>query len=173
VSAIDLRGVRRALDLGGGPGTYSMELARKKIDVTLFDLPEAIAIAKEIVAEQGTKNIHFADGDFHTDDIGSGYDLVFISQIVHSLSIDGARALIAKAQDALAPKGRIAIHEFLLGKDRAHPVPAALFSVNMLVNTAEGRSYTSAEMREWLTNAGFKAVRIKSLGDTVVVMGRK
>ena len=71
ISAIDLKGVRRALDLGGGPGTYSMELARKKIEVTLFDLPEAIVIAKEIVREQGIENINFAAGDFHTDDIGA------------------------------------------------------------------------------------------------------
>ncbi len=173
ISAIDLKGVRRALDLGGGPGTYSMELARKKINVTLFDLPEAIAIAKEIVIEHGIENINFAAGDFHSDDIGANYDLVFISQIVHSLSIDESLALIEKAHSALGPKGRIVIHEFLLEKDRSHPVPAALFSVNMLVNTAAGRSYTVQEMREWLTKAGFKGIRSKALGETVVVMGKK
>ena len=114
ISAIDLNGVRRALDLGGGPGTYSMELAAKKINVTLFDLSEAIAIAKELVSEAGIDNINFTAGDFHNDDIGSGFDLVFISQIVHSLSIDEAQALIEKSRDALGPKGRIVIHEFLL-----------------------------------------------------------
>ena len=173
ISAIDLKGVGRALDLGGGPGTYSIELARRKIDVTLFDLPEAITIAKELVSEQGIKNINFAAGDFHTDDIGSGYDLVFISQIVHSLSIEEAQALIEKSRDALGPKGRIVIHEFLLEKDRAHPVPAALFSVNMLVNTAAGRSYTIQEMKGWLAKAGFKAVRTTALGETVIVTGKK
>ncbi len=173
ISAIDLKGVRRALDLGGGPGTYSMELAGKKIDVTLFDLPEAIVIAKEITAENGIENIHFTAGDFHTDDIGSGYDLVFISQILHSLSIDESQALIAKSRDAMGPKGRIAIHEFLLDKDHAHPVPAALFSVNMLVNTAAGRSYSVQEMKGWLAKAGFKGVRTKNLGETVVVTGNK
>lgn len=172
ISAIDLKGVRRALDLGGGPGTYSMELARKKIEVTLFDLPEAITIAKQIVSEHGIKNINFAAGDFHSDDIGAGYDLVFISQIVHSLSIEESQALIAKAREALGPKGRIVIHDFLLEKDRAHPVPAALFSVNMLVNTAGGRSYSVQEMKAWLTKAGFKGVRTKALGETVIVTGK-
>jgi SAM-dependent methyltransferase len=173
IQAIDLKGVKRALDLGGGPGTYSMELARKGIDVTLFDLPEAITIAKEIVSEQGIDNIRFAAGDFHSDDIGAGYDLVFISQIVHSLSIGESLALIAKARDALGPKGRIVIHEFLLEKDRAHPVPGALFSVNMLVNTAAGRSYTIREMRGWLAKAGFRGIRTKTLGETVMVTGKR
>jgi ubiquinone/menaquinone biosynthesis C-methylase UbiE len=173
ISAIDLTGVRRALDLGGGPGTYSMKLVAKKIDVTLFDLPEAIAIAKEILSEHGIENINFAAGDFHIDDIGAGYDLVFISQIVHSLSIDENLTLIEKARDALGPKGQIVIHEFLLEKDRAHPVPAALFSINMLVNTAAGRSYTVQEIRGWLAKAGFKGIRTKTLGETVIVTGKK
>jgi len=173
ISAIDLKGVKRTLDLGGGPGTYSMELAARKIDVTLFDLPEAVAIAKEIASEQGVGTINFMSGDFTSDDIGTGYDLVFLSQIVHSLSIDEALALITKAREALNPKGRIVIHDFLLEKDRAHPVPAALFSVNMLVNTSAGRSYTVQEMKAWLTKAGFKGVGMKALGETVLVTGKK
>jgi 2-polyprenyl-3-methyl-5-hydroxy-6-metoxy-1,4-benzoquinol methylase len=173
IAAIDLKGIRRALDLGGGPGTYSMELAANNIEVTLFDLPEAIAIAKELVSERGIEPVNFMAGDFHTDDIGSGYDLVFISQIVHSLSINESLALIKKAREALGPRGRIVIHDFLLEKDRARPVHAALFSVNMLVNTTAGRSYTVQEMRGWLTEAGFSAVRAKALGETVIVTGRK
>ena len=173
ITAIDLKGVKRALDLGGGPGTYSMELAARKIDVTLFDLPEAVAIAKEIASEQGVGTINFTSGDFTSDDIGSNYDLVFLSQIVHSLSIDEALALITKAREALNPKGRIVIHDFLLEKDRAHPVPATLFSVNMLVNTSAGRSYTVQEMKAWLTKVGFKGVGMKALGETVLVTGKK
>jgi cyclopropane fatty-acyl-phospholipid synthase-like methyltransferase len=173
IDAIDLKNVTRALDLGGGPGTYSMELAKRKIIVTLFDLPETVRIAQEIVGEQKTKQIHFLAGDYHTDDIGSGYDLVLISQIVHSLSEEESVALIEKSRDALAPKGTIAVHEFLLEKNRAFPVPGALFSVNMLVNTPAGRSYTAEEMRGWITKAGFKGIKVKALGETVVVTGRK
>lgn len=173
IKAIDLRGVKRALDLGGGPGTYSMELARRGIAVTLFDLPNTMEIAREIVSEAKMRNIDFLGGDFHTDGIGSGYDLVFISQIFHSLSVADNLALLRKSWDSLNPTGRVAIHEFFLEKNRAFPVPGALFSVNMLVNTTAGRSYTSQEMRLWLTQTGFKNVKTKVLGDTVVVTGRK
>jgi SAM-dependent methyltransferase len=173
IDLLDLRNVTRALDLGGGPGTYSMELARRKVSVTHFDLPEPTMIARELVADQKIKNIYFVPGDFHTDDIGSGFDLVFISQILHSLSIDESIGLISKAKDALVPKGLIAIQEFLLEKDRAHPVPGALFSVNMLVNTPEGRSYSLDEMKGWLAKAGFRGIRKKVLGETAVVTGRK
>jgi hypothetical protein len=112
-------------------------------------------------------------GDFHADDIGGEYDLVLISQILHSLSIQEILALLRKARNALNPMGKIAIHEFLLDNNRAHPVPGALFSINMLINTAEGRCYTPQEMKAWLKQTGFKYIKTKVLGDTVVLTGRK
>jgi 2-polyprenyl-3-methyl-5-hydroxy-6-metoxy-1,4-benzoquinol methylase len=172
VSTIDLSNVKKALDLGGGPGTYSMELARRGVSVTLFDLPDTLVVSKKIIRESKGKDIDFISGDFHADDIGKGYDLVFISQIFHAMSEDECLALLEKSRNALNPNGRIAVHEFFLERDRAHPVPGALFSVNMLVNTAAGRSYTTAEMKAWLGKAGFKGVKTKILGDTVVLTAR-
>jgi 2-polyprenyl-3-methyl-5-hydroxy-6-metoxy-1,4-benzoquinol methylase len=172
IRALDLRGVKRALDLGGGPGTYSMALARTGISVTLFDLPNTVDIAKKLVRESGIKAIDFRSGDFHADDIGKGYDLVFISQIFHSFSQEENRALIEKSRQALNPGGKIAIQEFLLEKNRAFPVSGALFSVNMLVNTASGRCYTPQEMKDWLARAGFKGITTKRVNETVLLAGR-
>jgi len=170
---IDLRCVTKALDLGGGPGTYSGELARQGIEVTLFDLPETIQIARKMLGEKKQGNIAFRTGDFLTDDIGSGYDLVFISQILHSLSPEQSRTLIKKSHASLNPKGKIAIQEFLLEKNRAYPIAGALFSVNMLVNTPSGRSYSPQELKSWLKGAGFIKIGTKILNDTVLVSGQK
>ena len=171
IKAIDVRSVKKALDLGGGPGTYSMELARKGISVTLFDLPNTVDIAEKLIAESGIRNIDFIRGDFHSNGIGTGYDLVLISQIFHSLSVSDNLMLIKKARNAMNPNGKIAIHEFLLEKNRAFPVPGALFSVNMLVNTSSGRCYTPQEMKAWLKQMGFGGIRTKVLNDTIVLTG--
>jgi predicted O-methyltransferase YrrM len=173
IRAVGVKGVKRALDLGGGPGTYSIEMALQGVSMTLFDQPNTMGIARKIMKEAKVRNIEFIDGDFHSDDIGSGYDLVFISQIVHSLSIEESLGLLKKSYKALNPGGRIAIQEFFLGENRAYPVPGALFSVNMLVNTAAGRCYTPQEMQVWLNRTGFKRIKTTNLGDTVIVMGRK
>ncbi len=173
IKNIDLRGVKKALDLGGGPGTYSTELARQGIEVTLFDLPDTIRIARKVLGETKSRNITFRTGDFLTDDMGSGYDLVFISQILHSLSPEQSRILLEKSRSSLNPKGKIAIQEFLLDKNRAHPVAGTLFSVNMLVNTPSGRSYSPQELKSWLKSSGFIRIGAKILGDTVLVTGRK
>jgi SAM-dependent methyltransferase len=173
LKALDLRGVKRALDLGGGPGTYGIALAKRGIDVTLFDLPDTIEIAHEMIRKAGVRNVTFRGGDFHFDDIGNGYDLALLSQVLHSHSPIENRALLGKVFDALAPKGTIAIHEFALAEDRASPIAGALFSVNMLVNTTEGRSYSPKEMSGWLMKAGFGRIKKVGLGDTVVMTGRK
>ena len=54
-------------------------------------------------------------------------------------------------------------------KDRAHPPQGALFSVNMLVNTDGGRSYSTDEMKNWLSKTGFKKIEEKVMGDAVIV----
>ena len=171
IDAVDLRGVKRALDLGGGPGTYTVELAKRGISVTLFDLPNTIEVARTMIRPPLLRKIHFLEGDFHINDIGQGYDLAFISQVFHSFSEDENRVLLKKVRDALNPKGRIAIHEFYLDKNRAFPAPGALFSVNMLVNTASGRSYAPQEMKRWLSQTGFKMLKEKKINDTVLLTG--
>lgn len=169
IKTIGLRGVKTALDLGGGPGTYSIEMAKKGIDVTLFDRPETVKIARRIVKKEGIKNINFIEGDFLCDDIGKGYDLIFASQILHSLSEKDNLYLLKKCRKALNKRGRIVIQEFHLLKDRAHPPHGALFSVNMLVNTEGGRSYSTDEMKNWLSKTGFRKAKEKLIGETVLI----
>jgi ubiquinone/menaquinone biosynthesis C-methylase UbiE len=173
VKRMELAEVRKALDLGGGPGTYSLEMANKIDSVTLFDLPATIAIAKDILGKAGISNISFIEGDFVTDDIGRGYDLVFMSQVLHAFSGTNNLKILEKAINALDQKGIIVIHEFRLEKDRTSPVQSALFSVNMLVNTNGGRCYSVAEMREWLSSLGLRKVGHVNMEDTVLVFGRK
>ncbi|MEW6740004.1 MAG: methyltransferase [Nitrospirota bacterium] len=170
IKAIDLKGVRKALDLGGGPGTYSIEMAKKGLSVTLFDLPETIKIAKEIIKKSKAKDIDFIEGDFISDDIGNGYDLIFISQVLHAYSEKSCMSLIKKSKAALNPNGRIVIQEFYIDKNRTTPPQSALFSVNMLVNTY-GRCYPPSEIKQWLTKAGFKNIRHKIFNDSVMVEG--
>jgi 2-polyprenyl-3-methyl-5-hydroxy-6-metoxy-1,4-benzoquinol methylase len=171
VRELDLKGVRRALDLGGGPGTYSMELARKGISVSLFDLPDTISIAREIANEAGAVGISFLSGDFFADDIGRAYDLIFISQVLHSFSPEDNRFILKKCLNALQPAGKIVIQEFSIDNSLTCPLHGALFSVNMLVNTDGGRCYAPQEIIRWLTETGFRKYGKKLLEDTVLVFG--
>lgn len=174
LSAIDLKGVRRSLDLGGGPGTYTIGLAEKGIDATLMDFPETLEISREVVGTSRAKGrISFLAGDFVTDDIGSGYDLILISQIFHAYASADCFAMLKKCRRALNPGGRVVIQEFLLDESRTSPPWGAIFSINMLVNTPGGRTYTPREMTEWLKKAGFRKMKKTVLGETVLITGWK
>lgn len=171
IKLIDLKGVRKALDLGGGPGTYAIEMSKKGISTTLFDLPETIKVAKEIVKESKAKNIDFIEGNFVSDDIGRGYDLVFISQVIHAYSEKDCVSLIKKSKKALNQNGRIVIQEFYVDENRTMPSQSALFSVNMLVNTNGGRCYAPSEIKRWLSRAGFKGIKEEILDDSALISG--
>lgn len=175
ISAVGLEGVERALDLGGGPGTYSIEMARRGALVTLFDLPETIKIAKDLLARspRAAKNMTFLKGDFFINDIGNGYDLIFLSQIVHSFSEKDNILLLRKCRKALNNKGRVVIHEFPINEKRTDPVRSALFAVNMLVNCEGGRTWSSGDMKKWFKKAGFGGVRKKEVVEGVLVSASK
>ncbi len=176
IKKIGLKGIKTALDLGGGPGTYSIEMAKKGVEVTLFDRPETIKIARRVIKDSRFKiqdSIRFIQGDFLEDDFGRDYDLILISQVLHAYSEKDSIKVIRKCRRALNQGGRIVIQEFFINEQRTAPVQSALFSVNMLVNTEGGRCYTPEELKGWLKNAGFKDIKIKLLEDSVLVEGIK
>jgi hypothetical protein len=81
--------------------------------------------------------------------------------------------LLKKAFDSMSPGGTIFIQEHLLGPDRTKPLHGSLFSINMLVNTSGGRSYSAQEMKKWLASAGFRKVGSKVKNDVSLIYGKK
>lgn len=177
IKAIGMGGVTHALDLGGGPGTNALEMARQmdKADkVTLFDYPETLKIARRIARADGKGvKLNYKGGDFTCDSIGNSYDLILVSQIYHTYPVDASLALTKKCYDALVPGGRIAVQELVIERDKTSPVGSALFAVNMLVGTTGGNMYHFSEIGNWLKASGFKQVKTKMLSQTVLVMGKK
>jgi len=174
---LDLTGVRRLLDLGGGPATYAIAFAQANpnLKATVFDLPGPIEIARENIARQAlSPRLETLAGNFLTDEIGSGYDFIWISQILHSHDQVQCRLIIAKALQALAPGGRVAIQDFFLNDDGYTPLEAALFSAHMLAVTPGGRSYKFREVAAWMEEAGFAAAEHLPTGPhTSVLVARK
>lgn len=174
IKAIGMKGVRHALDLGGGPGTNALEMAKYANKVTLFDYPEALKIARKVARSAGKKlSLNYKGGDFMTDPIGNSYDLILVSQIYHAYSEAASLELTKKCHDALVPGGRIAVQEFEVSKDRTSPPGGALFSVNMLVGTEAGNTYHTSHISSWLKESGFVSVKTKKLSQTVLVVAKK
>jgi SAM-dependent methyltransferase len=167
-SLLDLEKVRKALDLGGGPGHYAAALAERcpACVVTVFDMPDILKVTEEVFSRHPElkPRLRTMAGDFLVDDIGSGYDLIVGSSIIHSYGEENARAIIQKAAGALAVGGQLAIHDFLLDDSMTRPAEAAVFAVHMLIMTGVGRSYSVSEISRWMEEAGLSDCRRLPVG---------
>jgi (2Fe-2S) ferredoxin/cyclopropane fatty-acyl-phospholipid synthase-like methyltransferase len=166
VRAIGLENVHKVLDVGGGSGAYSIAFAKQNtnLQAEIFDLPTVIPIAHKHIDDAGIADrVKTRAGDFRKDDLGSGYDLVFISAICHMNSPDGNVDLLSKAYKALVAGGRVVIQDFILNDNKTGPKTAALFALNMLVGTRAGSSYSEHEYSDWLAEVGFKNMELMKL----------
>ena len=174
---INLRGVRKVLDVGGGSGAFSIAFVKtkKEIQAVVFDLPQVTILTRKFLESEGLmNNIATMDGNYETDSLGNGFDLVFLSAIIHSNSAETNQLLFKKANDALTPGGRLVVLDHVMREDRTAPLAGAFFSLNMLVGTKAGDTYTESEIQQWMTEAGFKDIRRKSTPfGTDLMIGKK
>ena len=162
---IDLTNIKKMLDVGGGSAAFSMEIVKKNpsIKAVVLDLPHVIPLTKKYVSEAGLlENFDFIEGDYLTKDFKNGYDLVLLSAIIHINSYEQNKLLVKKCADALNKNGIIIISDFIMNEERTQPVHGALFSINMLVGTMSGDTYTEKEIREWFKSAGLSQIERKN-----------
>jgi SAM-dependent methyltransferase len=158
---IDLSEIKSTLDIGGGSGAYSMEFVSKKPDIeaTIFDLPNVIPITEKFIEKEGfSEKVKTHAGDYTTDDLPKGFDLIFLSAIIHSNSLEINQELIKKCFFSLNINGKIVIQDWIMNSDRTAPIAGAIFAINMLVGTEAGDCFTEQEVTEMLYASGFKNI---------------
>jgi hypothetical protein len=167
------------LDVGGGSGAYDIELCRlyPNLTATVYDLPHVAEIAAGKIKEAGlSERIGTAGGDFFTDPtFPAEHDVVLLSMIMHDWNEEHDREILRKCWETLPSGGEVIISELLVNDEKTGPPPAALMSLNMLIET-EGRNYTAAEYRDWLSQLGFRDIRVVQFdapGANGAVIGRK
>jgi SAM-dependent methyltransferase len=162
VPCIDLSGRGRLLDLGGGPGTYAIHFCRHnpELRAVIYDLPTTRRFAEKTVESfLLSDRISFSAGDILSDNIGSGFDVIWISHLLHSEGPQNAELILKKAVQALVPGGLVLVQEFILDNTRDSPPFPALFSLNMLIGTNSGQSYSNTELAGMMTRAGIVDIR--------------
>ncbi|MGQ3684253.1 MAG: methyltransferase [Candidatus Loosdrechtia sp.] len=175
---VDPGKAKTLLDIGGGPGTYSVACvkANSGIRAVVFDLDHVLKLTREFIRAAGVEDrVSTQAGNCLEDRFGeNAYDAILVSNLLHIYSPENNVKILRKCRDALREGGQVIIHEFLLDEARTHPQFAALFSLNMLIGTQEGASYTESEHRVWLEEAGFTDIkRIDLAYNSSVITGKK
>ena len=159
--SLRLAGWRRLLDLGGGPGTYAIHfcLANPDLTAVVYDLPTTRVFAEKTIASfELSDRINFVAGDFHADSVPTGFDAAWLSHVLHSDGPESCAALLRSAVAALNPGGVLMVQEFILNDAKDGPAFPALFSLNMLIGTENGQSYSESELTTMMTDAGLSDV---------------
>lgn len=175
--AVDLGTYRRLLDIGGGSGAYDIELCKQyaKLSATVLDLPHVAAIAAGKIKDAGLSDRIATEGGDFFERLLNDHDVHLLSMIMHDWNEDKNRALLRRSFEALPKSGAVIISELLVDDDKTGPAPAALMSLNMLIET-EGRNYTAAEYTAWLKDAGFQDIETVAFDAPAAngaVVGRK
>lgn len=174
---VDMMGVRRVLDVGGAAGSYAMALLRDHpaARATVMELPNAALEARRVIAEQGfADRVDVVAQDFHTADFGSGWDVIFFSNIFHLLDAATCADLIARVSRALAPGGRFVVKDMLGHPSGVLPAGQAVYAILMLMVSQGGALHSQDAFATWCSAAGLEPpVRVDCWERSSLLMATK
>jgi ubiquinone/menaquinone biosynthesis C-methylase UbiE len=146
IESVGLNGTEHVLELGPGPGFFSVEIARRltygRLD--LFDLqPEMLEKAKSQLERAGFRDVGFTAGEasdgFPFPD--NGFDLAFLAAVIGE--VPDQPACLRSLSRVLKPGGRLVFLEMFPDPDR--------LSVQQLRDLAEpeGFDFVGAAGNRW------------------------
>jgi len=145
------------LDVGGGEGAFLAAAAARapELRVILFDLPSVAERARSRFAADGLTGRAIAvGGDFLSDPLPKGADVISLIRVVHDHDDDAPLSLLRAARMALSPGGALLLAEPMAETPGAEPVGDAYFGFYLLA-MGRGRPRTAGDLARLLHTAGF------------------
>jgi hypothetical protein len=157
-------GMKKMLELGGAHGMDCMAITQKNPSMhgVIFDKPEVISVTREIIAEyQMQKRVSVMEGDYATDPIGSGYDLIYAKATLNFFK-DNFQPLFKKIYNALIPDGIfISVHDGLTDES-TQPTDMVISWLPTGLSSGD-LSLDQDLIPDAMLQAGFKTVKIKPI----------
>ncbi len=148
---------RRLMDVGGGEGAFLTAAAAHapKLELRLFDLPAVAARARARLARHGLEGrAEVLEGDFLSESLPAGADLITLIRILHDHDDAGVLALLRRVRAALPDNGALLIAEPMSNAKGGDRVADAYFAF-YLKAMGRGRARTPQELGALLDTAGF------------------
>ncbi|HXX53236.1 MAG TPA: DUF2284 domain-containing protein [Thermodesulfovibrionales bacterium] len=142
----------KMLDVGAGSGAIAAGFLGQmpSLKATLIDIPEVLYHTREFMQRRGLgERSSFVAQDILEPwpDDTARYDLIVLSNVIHAYSEQELPHILASASRRLKLEGFLVIHDFFL---EHCPEKAALFDLNMLINTYNGRVFSNLAVRQEL-----------------------
>lgn len=163
VDAVDLSGVSRLMDVGGGEGRFLIRVAERVAGpkLRLFDLPQVAALAERRFAEAGLGGRADAvGGDFRAGALPEGSDAIALVRVLYDHPDATAEAILARAAAALPSHGRLIVAEPMDGDGGPEARAGAAYFGLYLLAMGGGRARHPRELKAMLERAGFERIRV-------------
>ncbi|KZY31711.1 methyltransferase [Roseovarius sp. HI0049] len=164
---VDLSAARTLLDVGGGTGAMTISLceAYEDLHATIIDFPNVSEIGWRFISEAGlVDRVRYIPGNAVEVQWPGHQDAILMSYLMSGVPGDAVSALLQSAYDALAPGGKLLVHDFMVEEDRRGPALAALWQLQHMAFTPDARSLSVG----WLTEAGTKLGFEVELADSLI-----
>ncbi|MFF3228350.1 methyltransferase [Nocardia suismassiliense] len=152
----------RLLDVGGGDGTLAACLLQDNptLRADVYNLPALRTLVDRTRAESDCDDrLGFVGGDFLAEPLPTGYDILSFVRVLHDWQRPQARALLAKAYQALPPGGRVLICEEFRDAERlARQFFWSYFLIG--VDSCTSMLREVADYRGMLGEIGFRDVEV-------------
>ena len=148
---------RCVMDVGGGDGTFLRFVAARTstLKLMLFDLPPVAERGRALFAAQGLADrVTVHGGNFLTDTLPRGADLVTLIRVLHDHDDESVMRLLKSVRRVLNEGGTVLIAEPMSDIPDAAPVGDAYFGFYLLA-MGRGRPRTPQRLAAMLTAAGF------------------
>ncbi|MFS0825779.1 class I SAM-dependent methyltransferase [Pseudomonas phoenicis] len=154
----EFRHLQRMLDLGGGPGLVAIALAQAlpALEGVVFEYPEAAVVAHDNIARAGLQaRLQSRGGDLNEDDIGSDFDLIWCSSVLHF--VDDLPAMLRRLHAALRPGGLLVCCQAEVPRERQAAAQVLPYYLHMRL---QGRHVLDeGALAQRLQQAGFGDVQ--------------
>ena len=172
---VDLSGLKKMVDVGGGSGLYSVVLCQKypELHSTILDVKETLDVTREMLSNQPEKSrIDLREGDFLRDSLGEKLDVVLLSDVIYEET--RARIVLQNSWDSLIQNGILIIRGYYSDPIKSRPLFGALFAVKLLVDNAHRKIMTKSMLEEIIRTIGFTIIEASPLTEnSFVIICRK
>ena len=170
LEALDLSGLDKIVDVGGGRGTLMASILRA------YANPRGVVLDLPHVIEQGARHIHdqglstrceLVAGDFF-EGVPRGGDAYILKWVIHDWDDARSVAILKNCHRAMSPNGKLFVIEAVIPSGN-EPFFHKFMDLNMLVMTG-GRERTESEYRALFDAGGFHLNRIISSPTEISVL---
>lgn len=131
----EFKNARTLLDVGGGHGLYAIAFAQAnpKLEAYVLDFPQVINDStKKLITDYGLSDrVHTISANFFEENLGSGYDVVFASDVLYRATVDQRLVVLQKIASSLNKGGIFATKHWFLNPAKTGPLNVVLFDIRL------------------------------------------